>query len=70
MAIKAAAVSLANHIRWIINTSLGKGKFANKWKFSKVTPLLKSKDSDRLDPAAYIPVSMLPTLSKLVEWAA
>ena len=56
-----------NHI---INTSLRKGKFAMKWKLSKVIPLLKSKDSNRLDAGEYRPVSLLSTTSKVVERAA
>ena len=56
-----------NHL---VNTSLKTNKFAMKWKLSKVIPLLKDKDSNRLSPAEYRPVSLLSTTSKVVERAA
>ena len=56
-----------NHL---INTSLQNSKVAMKWKLAKVLPLLKSKDSNRLDPANYRPISLLSTTAKIVERAA
>ena len=32
----------------LVNTSLIESTFARKWKFSRITPLLKSPDADRL----------------------
>ena len=43
LAIKSAAVYLAPPIRHMINVSLMTSKYANKWKLSKLLPLLKSK---------------------------
>ena len=70
MAIKMAADSLVNPLTHIINLSLRLNKFARKWKLSKLIPLLKSKDLDRLSTSSYRPVSVLSTVSKLVERAA
>ena len=42
----------------------------NSCKISKVFPLLKSSDADRMSPAEYRPVSLLPVLSKITERAA
>ena len=47
----------------------GHVKFANKWKVSRIIPLLKSKESSRSDPASYRPVALIPVTSKLVERA-
>lgn len=49
----------------IINTSLKTGKFPQKWKVAKLVPLYKS--GDRQDFTNYRPISLLPTLSKVIE---
>ena len=64
------ASEISQQIKHLINTSLLSNKFANKWKFSKVTPRLKSKDLDRHNVSSYRPVAVLSTVSKLVERAA
>ena len=38
-----------------------------KWKTARVIPVPKSKDTSRLLPSSYRPISLLPVLSKLVE---
>ena len=68
--IKVAARYLASPLRRIINFSLKKGKFIQKWKFAKIMPILKSKDLDPTDTSAYRPVSVLTSTSKVVERAA
>ena len=70
LSVKAAAVHLVKPINHLINVSLTSGVYANRWKIAKILPLLKDKDLDRLNPASYRPVAILPTLSKLVERAA
>ena len=65
--IKAAASQLVKPKQHIINTPLSKRKFAAKWKLSRLTLRLKSKDSNRFEVSAYQPVTVLPSLSKLVE---
>ena len=67
LALKMAAATLFKPIKFIINLSLEKGKFANKWRLAKVVPLFKGKGKSRLSPDAYRPISILPVLSKLVE---
>ena len=57
-------------LQHIVNSSLVSNKFAMKWKLHKVIPLLKSTDSNKLDPEEYRPVSLLSTTAKIVERAA
>ena len=70
LAIKSVAAELAPPIQHLINTSLRTSKFATRWKTSKLIPLLKSSDKNKLLPSSYRPISILPTISKLVEKAA
>ena len=50
--------------------SLTRNTFAMKWKISKLTPILKSKDMSLLDVSSYRPVVVVPLVSKLVERVA
>ena len=68
--IKDAAVHLVKLIRHIVNTSLRNGKFAKKWKFARITPLLKNNELSKSLVSSYRPVAVLTTLSKLTERAA
>ena len=70
IAIKQAAVQLAPPIRHIVNTSLKTSIYANKWKISKLVPLLKSKELNRMSPSSFRPIAILPSLSKIVEKTA
>ena len=70
IAIKSASSQLICPLQFLINSSLGKSKFARKWKFSKLTPTLKSKDCNRMLPSSYRPVAVLSTVSKIVEHVA
>ena len=65
--IKMAAGILIPGITHVINLSLCQAKFPAKWKLARILPLLKSKESDKFNPASYRPVSQLPVLSKLAE---
>ena len=49
----------------IINKSLEEGHFPSRMKIADVVPLYKSKN--RMNKANYRPISLLPTLSKLLE---
>ena len=69
-ALKDATSILAPPIKHIINVSLRTSTYANCWKLSKLVPLLKSKDLNKLSPSAYRPIAILPALSKIVEKAA
>ena len=70
LAIKAATSHLAPPIRHLINSSLSTSQYANKWKLSKLLPLLKSSHLNKLLPSSYRPIAILPTISKLVEKSA
>ena len=67
LSVKVAEDLLKGPITHIINTSIQNSTYANKWKLSKLIPVLKSKDASKLEPASFRPVALLPTLSKLVE---
>ena len=69
-AFKYATSILAPPIKHIINVSLRTSTYANCWKLSKLVPLLKSKDLNKLSPSAYRPIAIMPALSKIVEKAA
>ena len=68
--IRDAGHPLLEPIRIIINMSLMKGKFCQKWKFVRITPTLKSKDLDVNSTSSYRPVVVLTAMSKLIERAA
>ena len=65
--MKIVAPIIAPIFRHIINLSLGSKQFPQKWKISRILPLQKSTDSDRLKTSSFRPVSQLPLLSKLTE---
>ena len=69
MTLKVAAGHLVTPLTHIINVSIRTSQFANKWKVSRIIPILKSKESSRSDPSSYRPVALLPVTSKLVERA-
>ena len=49
----------------VINWSFASGTFPSTLKLAKVIPLYKGGDSD--DPSNFRPISLLPTLSKIIE---
>ena len=55
----------AFYLTVIINTSLVTGIFPDKWKFAIVNPLFKNGDPQ--DPSSFRPISLLSTLSKVIE---
>lgn len=63
--LKSGACVICPSITWILNLSIRTGKFPETWKCSKVTALFKS--GDRTNPSNYRPISILPTLSKILE---
>ena len=62
---KKLAEVLSHPISLLINKSLSTGIVPNSMKLAKVIPIYKSKDSKLF--SNYRPISLLPTLSKLLE---
>ena len=52
----------------IINQSILTGIFPGKLKIAKVIPLFKKDDRLNMDNYTYIPISILPAISKIFEW--
>ncbi len=63
--LRAAIEPLSVIITRIINLSIVTGICPDAWKIAKVTPIFK--DGDRSDPGNYRPISVLPTVSKVME---
>ena len=70
LSIKAAATNLRSPIQFIINSSLKTSNFPMKWKLARIFPRLKSPELDRNEVSSFRPISILSTVSKLVERAA
>ena len=63
--LKLSANVLAPSLLYIVNKNLMTGEFPCSWKEAKVKPLFKSGTKD--DKNNYQPISILPTVSKLIE---
>ena len=63
--LKISANIIAPSLVYIINKSICTGSFPNIWKEAKIKPLFKSGDNDDINN--YRPISILPTISKLIE---
>ena len=64
--LKQSMMVLIRPLTHIINLSLSKGEFLDCWKNVKVVPLYKG-EGDTLDPGGYRPISLVPTISKVIE---
>ena len=51
----------------LINLSLRDNKFPKVWKVSKICPLFKGGNEDKLAPKMYRPVALLPVAARLLE---
>ena len=56
---------LTPSITYIINKSIESGIFPCAWKNEKVNPIFKNGEKDNVNN--YRPISILPTLSKIIE---
>ena len=65
--IKLGNVQLLPAIAHIVNLSISMQTFPEIWKVAKIIPLHKKKD--RMDPEHYRLVSLLSTVSKILERA-
>ena len=63
--LKNIANEIAQPLMILINQSLEDGKFPSAMKLAEVVPLFKSKD--RSDESNYRPISLLTTMSKIME---
>ena len=63
--LKDAAGVIAKPLTFIINLSLETGVVPTEWKMAKVIPIFKSGSMAEIDN--YRPISILPTLSKILE---
>ena len=67
--LKIASDVLTPSITYIVNKSIESGGFPCTWKNAKVNPIFKTGDKDSVNN--YRPISILPTLSKIIEkWIA
>lgn len=63
--VKRYALTLASPIAYICNLSIEQGTFPSAFKKALIIPIYKSGDKARADN--YRPISILPTLSKILE---
>ena len=67
--VKFGEKHLVGPITYVINLSIETGIFLGQWKLACVIPLLKSTDVYKSLPGSFQPMSQLPLVSKLTEWA-
>ena len=63
--LKIAPDILCPSISYLVNKSLTSGIFPQQWKEAKISPIFKTGSKD--DVNNYRPISILPTLSKIIE---
>ncbi len=63
--LKESSLTLIKPISKVINLSISQGKFPSVWKSVIVVPIFKSGDLLSIDN--YRPISILPTVSKIME---
>ena len=63
--LKLSAPIITNVITHIVNVSISTNKFPSMLKNAKLTPVYKN--GDKTIPENYRPISILPTLSKIIE---
>ena len=67
ISLKVIAPYVYKPLTYLVNLSIRKCVFASKWKIAKLVPVHKGKKLPHNLPSSYRPVSLLPTVSKLVE---
>lgn len=63
--LKLSSGIITKSITYVANKCIRSGQFPNSWKQAKVNPLYKGGANDDINN--YRPISILPTLSKLIE---
>ena len=69
MSCKIISSSIFRPLQHILNTSINTQTFCTKWKIGKLIPLLKNGTNEKLNMKSYRPISILPTVSKMMEKA-
>ena len=67
ISLKLISEEISVPLNFLVNLSLSKSTFANKWKMGRIVPIFKGKGKDRTLPDSYRPVSLLPAISKVIE---
>ena len=62
-----SADAISTSLTFLFNRSLSSAVFPSIWKMGKVVPIFKS--GDRTNASNYIPITILPVLSKIIEKA-
>ncbi|KAI0986278.1 hypothetical protein GJ496_011779 [Pomphorhynchus laevis] len=65
--LKSICSSISPFLTTLFNSSIRSRIFPSHWKSAIVRPLLKKQSLDPSLPSSYRPISLLPTLSKLLE---
>ena len=65
--LEDAADIVAPSLTSLFNISINTGCFPSTWKLAKISPLFKK--GSKQDPSNYRPISVLPTINKLLEKA-
>ena len=63
-----SAPAIAPSLTHIFNLFLYQGLLPSDWKIARVTPIFKNK-GDKSDPNNYRPISVVPTIAKIIEKA-
>ena len=67
--LKLVAATLGRPLQHVVNLSIKKKIFCNKWKIGKIIPLFKGGKLDRQQPSSYRPIAILPIIAKIAERA-
>ena len=67
MSLKLAASHLHIPLNFIINFSISKSQFANKWKIGRLVPIHKGKGLSESERLSFRPISLLSVTAKIVE---
>ena len=67
--LKLVAATVSRPLQHVLNLSISKQKFCNKWKLGRLIPLYKGGKLSRQAPKAYRPITILPVVAKMAERA-
>ena len=67
ISLKLLAPFIFKPLTFIANLSIQKSQYPMKWKTAKIVPIHKGKNKPKNLTSSYRPISLLPTISKLIE---